>query len=71
MTVYYYLDFQKAFDSLSHESMNDNLVKVANVIEEVLGWINAYVQGKIHSVTVSGAVSRMDKVTSVLTQGSI
>jgi Reverse transcriptase (RNA-dependent DNA polymerase)/Endonuclease-reverse transcriptase len=65
-----YLDFSKAFDSVSHEKL---LLKLSTVGfgGEILAWLRSFLVGRVQCVSCSGHLSNTSVVTSGVPQGSI
>ena len=65
-----YIDFQKAFDSVSHPKL---LVKIkTNAIDgNVLAWITAFLSNRTQSVRLANSKSATTEVTSGVPQGSV
>ena len=65
-----FLDFAKAFDSVSHDLIVHKL-KTFGFGSNLLKWIENYLQGRYQSVMIGGQVSSLLPVTSGVPQGSI
>ena len=65
-----YIDFSKAFDSVSHEKL---LYKLSNygLGEKLRTWISCFLTNRIQMVKINDELSRSLKVTSGVPQGSI
>ena len=64
-----YLDFKKAFDTVSHPKLLSKLQSFG-VSGSLLNWIEEYLTGRSQQVSVSGALSESAEVTSGIMQGS-
>ena len=65
-----YLDFSKAFDSVSHERLLLKL-KAYGIHGNILEWIKSFLSGKKQTVVVNGVKSVISDVLSVVPQGSV
>ena len=65
-----YLDFKKAFDSVSHSKLLEKLW-VFGITGGVWRWIRAYLMGRVQFVSINGATSDILPVSSGVPQGSI
>ena len=65
-----YLDFKKAFDSVSHIKLLEKLWAFG-ITDNVWHWIRAYLINRVQCVSIHGAVSDLLPVTSGVPQGSI
>ena len=65
-----YLDFRKAFDSVSHERL---LIKLATygISSNILNWIRGFLANRHQKVRVGSASSESERVLSGIPQGSI
>ena len=66
-----YLDFRKAFDSVSHELLIHHKPKSYNISESMITWLSSFLNNRIQSVRINGSTSSWTKVTSGVPQGSI
>lgn len=64
------LDFQKAFDLVSHEKLLCKL-KYIGLPSFIINWISAYLDKRTQSVSINGHYSRRLPVTSGVPQGSV
>jgi hypothetical protein len=65
-----YIDFAKAFDTVSHPKLLYKLSKYG-ISGPILAWIKAFLSNRTQYVKVSGAKSRICPVTSGVPQGTI
>ena len=65
-----YTDFAKAFDSVPHKRLLIKL-KSIGVVDKVLQWIKAFLNGRKHRVCVEGKFSDWVHVKSGIPQGSV
>ena len=65
-----YIDFRKAFDSVSHPKLIIKLVS-AGISGNLLNWIKAFLTNRTQSVKVAGSLSNKIMVTSGVPQGSV
>lgn len=68
-TYIIYLDFQKAFDSVSHPKLMTCL-RSFGISGTLLTWIQEYLSGRTQVVSLDGGYSSPAKVTSGIMQGS-
>ena len=65
-----YTDFAKAFDSVPHKRLFAKLQSIG-VQGQLLCWIEAFLTGRRHRVSISGELSDWTDVTSGTPQGSV
>ena len=65
-----YVDFQKAFDSVSHQKL---IIKLEGygVHGDLLEWLKAFLSNRTQAVNISGCVSDIAHVISGVPQGSV
>ena len=65
-----YIDFQKAFDTVSHQKL---IIKLESygVCGDLLEWLKAFLRNRTQAVNLSGHVSDIVRVTSGVPQGSV
>ena len=68
-----YLDFQKAFDNVPHQTLilNLKLHGMGNSIVTIVNWIKQWLTDRRQSVVVDGEVSSWKSVLSGVPQGSV
>ena len=64
-----YLDFSKAFDTLSHRSLLYKL-KAYGISANIIRWISSYLSGRTQHVRIDGCLSSLIDVSSGVPQGS-
>ena len=67
----FFLDFQKAFDSVPHNRLLEKLDKLAGIRGTLKEWIRDYLTDRQQKVVIRGTVSQPGKVTSGVPQGSV
>jgi hypothetical protein len=65
-----YIDFQKAFDSVSHPKLIHKLISYG-VHGNLLLWITSFLSDRSQSVRVGSSLSKLSPVSSGVSQGSV
>ena len=65
-----YVDFQKAFDSVSHQKLISKL-KGHGICSNLLEWLKAFMSNRAQVVSISGCMSETVHITSVVPQESV
>jgi hypothetical protein len=65
-----YIDFQKAFDSVSHPKLISKL-KSYNITGDLLYWITAFLSNRTQRVKIGNSLSELIDITSGVPQGSV
>ena len=65
-----YVDFQRAFDSISHPKLIHKLTSYG-VSGNLLYWIKSFLNGRTQAVRVGQSVSQTCQITSGVPQGSV
>ena len=65
-----YLDFRKAFDLVSHRHLLYKMSKYG-ITNQVLGWVEAFLDQRTQKVVIRGTASEPAAVTSGVPQGSV
>ena len=65
-----YIDFAKAFDSVSHPKLLDKL-KSYNILGKLFDWISAWLTGRTQSLKIHNFISSFKSVLSGILQGSV
>jgi len=65
-----YVDFQKAFDSVSHQKLITKL-EGYGICGDLLQWIRAFLSNRTQVVNISGFMSEIVYITSGVPQGSV
>ena len=65
-----YIDFQRAFDSISHAKLIHKLISYA-IDGNLLYWIQAFLSNRTQSVRIGSTLSSSCTVTSGVPQGSV
>ena len=65
-----YLDYRKAFDSVSHRGLIERL-KTAGLVSALVGWIEGYLENRTMRDVVNGKISSWRKIESGVSQGAV
>ena len=65
-----YIDFRKAFDSVSHEKLLQKL-QAYGIGGSLLGWISSFLSRRTQSVKISDVFSSVSSISSGVPQGSV
>jgi hypothetical protein len=65
-----YIDFQKAFDSVSHKKLVSK-IKSYGIVGNLLDWIKAFITNRTQAVKISDCLSNNIYITSGVPQGSV
>jgi ribonuclease P/MRP protein subunit RPP40 len=65
-----YIDFQKAFDSVSHQKLVKK-IECYGVRDDLLAWIKAFLTNRTQAVKVNGCISNNISISSGVPQGSV
>ena len=65
-----YIDFQKAFDKVSHNRLIYKL-KLYDFSKDIITWIRVFLKDRKFRVRVNASFSAWDNATSGLPQGSV
>ena len=68
--LYIYIDFQKAFDSVSHPKLLSKLTSY-NIKGDLINWITAFLASRSQQVKISDCLSNIVYITSGVIQGSV
>ena len=66
-----FIDFKKAFDSVSHTVLEMKLQKNLGIQGPILDWLRSYLKGRLIYTTVNGTKSDLLPVTFGIPQGSV
>ena len=66
----HYIDFEKAFDKVSHKRLINKLHQY-KINKNVIKWISSFLNGRKQRVKVNNCFSSWDMVSSGIPQGSI
>ena len=64
------LDFSKAFDTVPHHRLSNKLEHYG-IDGKILGWINAFLNGRTQQILVDGVISESAQVKSGVPQGTV
>jgi len=65
-----FIDFKKAFDSMSHPKLISKLVSYG-ICGDLLDWLKAFLTNITQAVKISNCLSRNISITSGVSQGSV
>ena len=65
-----YIDFQKAFDSVSHKKLVSK-IKTYGIVGNLFDWIKAFISNRTQAVKISDCLSNNINITSGVPQGSV
>ena len=65
-----FFDLRKAFDSVPHQFLMENLVKL-ELSSPMLQWLRDYLTGRFQQVSIAGITSTLHPVLSGVPQGSL
>ena len=66
-----FIDFKKAFDSVSHAILEMKLKRDFGISGSLLGWIKSYLNGRQQFTAVNGSTSEMTPISFGIPQGSV
>ena len=66
-----FVDFRKAFDSVSHQVLLEKLRTNFGICDQALGWIASYLNGRKQYTVVNGYNSDILPVSVGIPQGSV
>ena len=66
-----FIDFKKAFDSVSHAILEMKLKRDFGISGSLLGWIKSYLNGRQQLTAVNGSTSEMTPLSFGIPQGSV
>jgi len=65
-----YVDFQKAFDTVSHPKLLSK-IKAYNILDDSFEWIRAFLSGRTQQVKIKNTLSHSIFVTSGVPPGQL
>ncbi len=65
-----FLDFSRAFDSVNHRSLIQNL-KACGINDNIVIWIESFLHERTFNVSIKGSISQSKAAVSGVPQGSV
>ena len=65
-----YIDFSKAFDSVSHEKLFTRLTSLYDIRGSLLEWLREFFRGRMHQTRVGNSLSEIVELLNGVVQGS-